>query len=118
MRPHAGVNVRKVLALGHALGSHRVMTGDHRRAVGGRERCQRRLHPCQAGVAMDMSKQCFDAGDERLAVEQFADRDCCVERDGITLTPGSRAEVGVDIGGRRNAAGENARASFGKARFR
>jgi hypothetical protein len=56
---------------------------------------------------MDMSKQRLHARDERLAVEQFADRDGRIEGAGVALTPGSPAKIGVDIGSRRDAIREN-----------
>ena len=107
MTPRAGVNVRNARGSGHAPGSHRIVAGDDGRAIGCREWCQRRSYASQAGVAMDMSKQRLHARDERLAVEQFADRDGRIEGAGVALTPGSPAKIGVDIGSRRDAIREN-----------
>ena len=57
---------------------------------------------------MDMGEQRLDAGDQRLAVEQFADGNRRFKRRRIALTPGARAQVGIEVGGGRNAAGEGA----------
>ena len=56
-----GVNARQTPASGHPFGPHRVVAGDDRGAVGGRERRERRLHPRQRRIAMDMREQRLDA---------------------------------------------------------
>src|SRR6185437_10229178 len=115
--PRAGVNVRQARGSGHAPGSHRVVTGDDGRAIGGREWCQRRSYASQPGVAMNMSKQRLHTRDQRPAVEQFADRDGRIERVGVALTPGSSAKIGVDIGSGRDATRENAGPCLDQACF-
>ena len=91
---------------GHAFGPHRIVPGDYRRAIGGGKRRKRRFDPRERRIAVDMCEQRFDAGYQRPAVEQFADGDRGVEGRRVALRPGARAQIGVEIGGRRDAAGE------------
>ena len=118
-KAQSGRQRRKKHASGHALGPHRVVAGDHRGAVGGGKRRERRLHPCQRRIAMNMSEQRLDAGDQRPAVEQLADGDRRSSAAASPCAPGARAQIGVEIGGRRDAAGEIApRPRSGRLRSR
>src|SRR5262249_53123898 len=64
-----------------------------------------------------MRERGLDPRDQLLAVEQLADRDRRLERGGIAALPGARAEVGVEIGGGRDAAGERTRARLQQHRL-
>ena len=101
-----------------ALAAHLVVAGDHGGAVAGRERRERRLHPRQRRIGVDVRQQRLHAGNQRLAVEQLADRDRGVERGLVALAPGALAEIGVEVGGRRDAAGEGAVRARRAARLR
>ena len=55
---------------------------------------------------MNMSKQCLYPRDQRLTIEELADRYRHIKRARIALTPRPRTQVGIEICGRGNAAGE------------
>ena len=93
-----------------ALAAHLIVARDRGRPVAGGERRERRLHPRQRRIAMDVREQRLHAGDQRLAVEQLADGDGRIEGGLVALGPGQLAEIGVEVGGRRDAAGEGAAA--------
>src|SRR5512139_3573488 len=115
--PCAGVNARKRPS-GHPFGSNRVVACDHRSTLSCREWCQRRPYACKPRIAMDMSEQRLHARHQRLSVKQLADCNRRVERSGVALTPRARAQIGVEIGGRRDAARKKTRARIDQACFR
>src|SRR5262245_37976533 len=106
-----------VRASGHALGTDRIVSCDDGSAVGRRERCQRRPYPRQARVAMNVRKQRLHAWYEWLAVKELANSHGRIKRFGVAFTPCSRAQVGVEICGRRNAAGEISLTRLKESRF-
>ena len=72
-----------------ALAAHLVVARDRGRPVAGGERRERRLHPRQRRIAMDVRQQRLHAGHQRLAVEQLADGDGGIERGLVALAPGA-----------------------------
>src|ERR1700739_1972512 len=102
---------------GDAFSPNGVIAGNRGRAVGGWISEQRRGNACPLRVAVDMRKQRFYSRHQRLPVEQFADRGRFGESGGIARTVSTRAKIGIEIGGRGNAAGERARARFRQSRF-
>src|SRR5215510_9627530 len=83
----------KVSRSGDPLGPNAVIAGGCGRPVGRRIGRKRRLDARPARVAMDMGERCLHAGHELLAVEQLADRDCCLERRRIAALPRPGAQV-------------------------
>src|SRR5262249_25188511 len=81
------------------------------------EGCGGRVDPRPGRVAMDMGEERLHPRNERLAVEQLADGDGGIERAGIGAAPCPRAQVGVEIGGRGDAAGEHPRTRLHEHRF-
>src|SRR5882724_371312 len=86
--------VRRPLS-GHTLHPDAVVARGCGHPVGRREGSQRRLDARPGRFAMDMGKGRFHAGHELLAIEQLADRDCCIKGCGVAAVPGARAQVGV-----------------------
>ena len=99
------------------LAADRLIPGDDGRPVGRRKRRQRRLDARPSRLAMYMGEQRLDAGDQRLAVEQLADRNRFGQRCSITRTIEAGAEIGIEIGGGRDATRERPRTGVGQRRL-
>ena len=96
----------------YALRPRLIVPGNDRGTVGGRKYGQRRHHLRPGEIIMDVSEESLHARHQSAALEQFADRHCRIQRRPVATVIGLGTQVRIDVGGRRDAAGEYPGTSF------
>ena len=95
-----------VSGLGNAFGPHGIIARDDGSTIRRRKCRKRRFDARPVRITVNVGEKRLDARNQRLSVEQLADRDRLAKRGCVARTIGPGAKVGIEVCGCRNAAGK------------